>query len=215
MPPGTRPPTPPDIVRVSIDGDIAGQPFTNVYHCQTDNDITSSAGVDDFIDAFLSALSGSSLIGGLSNVTHVTGIQGVVQLDEDSAVEAQSSASITGGNGSPYLPASMCAVLSWLSSAYWRGGKPRTYLGGLSSSSADTNHSLLDSFKTSLQSLAEDFLDGVNAITTPAVDQTKMGFVSYATGKVWRTTPVFFEYSGVRIHDRLGSQRRRLGPWLS
>jgi hypothetical protein len=215
MPPGRRPPTPADIIRVTVTGDIGGQPFALVFHCQTDEPgISTSAGVTDFITAFRTALTSSTLFANFSNTLHVTGLQGVVQLTPDTAVESQITASINGGSATPASTAASAVVLSWLSAAYWRGGKPRTYLPGVTTGMIDTNHSLADANKASILSAATSFLSAVNAITTPAVDSTHLGFVSYASDKEWRSTPVFFPFTGVTIHDRLGSQRRRLGRWL-
>lgn len=166
------------------------------------------------LQAFKTALTSSSLYGGCHNSVHVTQLQGVVQLDADTAVQSQITAAIDGGNGGTVHPSNVSMVLSWLSGAYWRGGKPRTYLPGVATSSTDSNHSLLDSFKTSLQSLASAFRSDVNGITTPAVDLTELGMVSFVSGKAWRSTPAFFPFNSVIVHDRLASQRRRLGPWL-
>lgn len=196
-------------------GDIGGMPFANVFHVGTDEPgISTGAGVLDMITAFKNAVSSSNLITLLSNTLHVTQFQGVVQLTDDTAVEATLSASLAGTGSGATVTANDALVISWLSNAYWRGGKPRTYLPGLLTASVDTNHSLLDSSKAAFLANAVAFRTAVNAITTPAVDATQLGFVSYATGKAWRSTPLFFPYTGVTIHDRIGSQRRRLGRWL-
>lgn len=198
-----------------MSGNVGGMPFANVFHCHTDDPgITTSAGVLDFITAFKNALSGTTLLANFSNTLHVTQFQGIVQLDADHAVESQLTASLDGGSSTTALPANECIVLSWLTSAYWRGGKPRTYLPGLTTSFIDTNHSLADSFKSSVLTQAKAFRTAVNAITTAAVDETRMGFLSYASNKVWRPTPLFIAFDDVTIHDRLGTQRRRLGAWL-
>lgn len=198
-----------------MQGNIGGQPWANIFYVQTDTPgITTSAGVVDMLEAFRDAWSTADMNDALHSSYHVTQLNGIVQTGPSSAVQGQVSASITGGAGGTALPANECYVLSWLSEAFWRGGKPRTYVPGLTTGNIDTNHSLADSDKAVLISRAQTFLTTVNAITTPAVDETTMGFVSFQSGGAWRSPALFFPYNDVTVHDRLGTQRRRLGPWL-
>jgi hypothetical protein len=186
-----------------------------VFHVKTDDPgITTPAGVTDMLNAFKAAITSSALLTALSSALSVTQYQGVVQLTADTAVESTVTSTQVGGASGATLPASACVVLSWLSPAYWRGGKPRTYLSGIPSADLDTVFSLDNTKKADFVTKANALLTAVNAITTPAVDQTRLGFVSYATGKEWRPTPLFFEYNGCTVHDRIGTQRRRLGHWV-
>jgi len=215
MPPGQRPALPHNICRIAVTGDVGGQPFANIFYIETDEPgIDSAAGVEDMLGAFAGKLASSGLITLFHSSLHVTGMQGVVQLTPDTAVSSQVVQGTNGAAAGTVLTPNDAAVISWLSGAYWRGGKPRTYISGLTSTMIDTNHSLNDTFKNSVISAAGSLRSGVNSITTPAVDKSTMGFVSYASGKVWRTTPLFLPFTGVTVHDRVGSQRRRLGPWL-
>lgn len=214
MPTGDRPPTPSDVCRIAVNGTYGGRPFTNVYHVQTDEDLVTSGQVSDMLDAFSAALVSAQYLSHLSNAVHVTQFQGVSQLDADNAVEATKAVSHTGSISGAAATANVAAVISWLSSAYWRGGKPRTYLPGVPEADIDNVYSIDDTWKAALASDYADVLTNVNGITTARVDQTKLGFVSYATGGEWRSPPLFFAFSGNTVHDRIASQRRRLGPWL-
>lgn len=215
MPAGPRPAPPPDIVRVGVTGTQGGLPWAWVFWCHTDNEIDTHAGAQDFADAFRSALNASSLV---QTICHssvvVTQIRAVIQIDDDTAVAGENTSTITGTAGGTVLPANECVVGSWQSDAYWRGGKPRTYIPGIPNTYVDTNHSLDNSTKASIVTKLAALRTDVNAITTPAVDLTTMGFVSFASGGNWRTDPLFFGFTGVTVHDRLGTQRRRLGAWL-
>lgn len=215
MPPGSRPTTPHNICRIAVTGDVGGQPWANIFYLETDEPgISTQAGALDMANAFRSALDAANLYEQFHSSLHVTQISAVVQTTPDTAVQAQIASTLVGTGSGTVLPANTAVVLSWLSSAFWRGGKPRTYIPGVQSGFADTNHSLLDASRTTFATQAEALRNNVNGITTPAVDKTTMGFVSYASGKVWRSTPLFLPFSGVVVHDRLGTQRRRLGPWL-
>jgi hypothetical protein len=214
MPIGHRPPPPSDVVRVAVSGDLQGMPWANVFWCHTDAVIDTDAGAKDFADAFRAAVNAANFYQAMHTDLHVTQFRAVIQLDADTAVTGINVVAINGANAGTSLMANECLVLSWLSPAYWRGGKPRTYVPGIRTANVDTNHSLLDSSKTALITTARGLRTQINAITTPAVDQTRLGFVSFQSGGEWRADPLFFEYSDVTIHDRIGTQRRRLGRWL-
>lgn len=215
MPTGSRPGLPAQVVRVAVEGNVGGQPWANIFHVKTDlPGITSAQGVTDLLTAFNQKMIDSGLWQFCSTTTHVTQLSGVVQTTPDTAHKSQIASTITGITAGTVLPAEASLVLSWLSEVFWRGGKPRTYIPGMVSTYADTNHSWLDSQKAILLAKAELLRSGINSITTAAIDQCTMGMVSYASGKEWRPVPLFFPFTGVTIHDRIGTQRRRLGPWL-
>lgn len=215
MPSGPRPALPPQVVRVAVTGNIGGQPFANIFHAQTDQPgINTPAGVNDFLTAFNTALEQSGFYSPFSTTLHVTQLEGVVQITADTALKGLITSTISGTGAGTGTPVGTCVVFSWLSEIFWRGGHPRTYVGGVLTTMSDTNHSLVDSVKNTLILNAQGLHTRINQITTPAVDQTKQGLVSYASGGAWRPTALFFPYTGVTVHDRLGSQRRRLGPWL-
>ncbi len=214
MPPGNRPPTPSDIYRLAFSGTVGGQPFANIFHVKGDNSIDSQAGMNDLVDAVASAAASSNPWSQFSNTVHVTQLQIVQQLDANTARKGQKSLTINGAVATAPLGAQAAVVLSWLSGAYWRGGKPRTYMPGVPATMIDTNHSLSDTLKADVISAAAGFRTAINAIKTPALDLLTLGVVSYASNKQWRTTPLFLGFTGVTVHDRLASQRRRLGPWL-
>lgn len=106
-----------------------------------------------------------------------------------------------------------CSVISWQTGVYWRGGKPRTYLPYTPGGNTTGNKSLSAATITSLLSAAGSFRTDINALTAGAISGTQLGFVSFRTGNADRVPPVFFAYSSVKVHPRLGTQRRRLGKW--
>jgi len=109
---------------------------------------------------------------------------------------------------------SACVVLSWASSVYWRGGKPRTYLPGIVNTDVVNGHTIATAADTEYTSAANSFLTLVNALSATGITQTQLGFVSFFSAKVPRNPPIFFPILAGSVHGRLGSQRRRLGAWL-
>jgi hypothetical protein len=113
----------------------------------------------------------------------------------------------TGGPAS----ASLAAVLSWQSGVYWRGGKPRTYIGGLDLSSFADEVTLDPTYISTLLTDGTNLIAALNALASGNFDSIQFGLVSFVSGGVDRTPPVFFPITGVAVHPRIDSQRRRLG----
>lgn len=119
--------------------------------------------------------------------------------------------------GTTVLEAGLAIVISWLTAGYWRGGKPRTYVPGATGNISPTAQSQWSSATlTAMQTAAAAFRTGVNALTGgTTITGTSLGFVSFFTAGAARTTPLFFAFTGQKIHPRVAHQRRRDGKWLN
>lgn len=190
-------------------------PYVNVFWCflpaTTINDETQLAA---WLDEFHAGTLSSALYTNRGNTLHVTQMEAVLYTSPTVVRRAVKTTSITGTDTQGAEPAGVCMVLSWHSSAYWRGGKPRTYLGGVTARDLDTNHSLTDTEKTAVIGQAQSFRTNINSITTPQVSETQLGFVHWQHHDVWLNPANFIKFTGVTVHDRVGMQRRRFGPWL-
>lgn len=106
-----------------------------------------------------------------------------------------------------------CAVVSWLSSVYWRGGKPRTYIPVPTATLRATGDSLTATGVTNFTTAGAAFRTFTNVNTSGTITGSSHGFVSFRSGNAERVTPVFYPSTGAIVHTRLGTQRRRLGKW--
>jgi hypothetical protein len=129
-----------------------------------------------------------------------------------SAQGVSTHAPIVGGGSGQCLPPNVAVAISWIIPESYRGGKPRTYLPGVSASALiDTGQSgLTSTFCSSLDAAATLLMNDFN--THPISGSTvTLGTVSYHTGHAVRPTPLFRTYVDVKVHERVDSQRRRLG----
>jgi hypothetical protein len=110
---------------------------------------------------------------------------------------------------------SACEVVSWLTTVYWRGGKPRTYIPGVVTTAVSASRVLTPGEVTALQTAGAGFRTDVNALAPASITGSSLGFNSFFTGNTLRAPPVFFPFTGATVHPRLGSQRRRLGKWTT
>jgi len=196
-------------------GNLGGQPYVNIFHAFLPaNSISSNAQLATWATAWHSALNSSGLLAHFSDTLHVTLLEHVLFINNVLVYRASGAVTESGTAPGTVLPASAAAVLSWNTGAYYRGGKPRTYMGGVPASSVDTNHSFLDAAKANIQSSANALVTNINAIVTAQVPDTTFCFINWQRKNVWNNPPLTYEITGCVVHDRLGSQRRRLGPWL-
>jgi hypothetical protein len=205
---------PDNSVRVSIAGTDNSIGFATIHWCQlTVSSTPSQADLDTWLTNFQSAYktalagqSGNSVTYAQAKATLFTAGGGVLQ----SVVSMTGNG--TGGTGADVQ--SSCIVLSWLSSVYWRGGKPRTYLPDPPATSVTSQRNLSAGAITAAVTAGNAFRTAINALTSGAITGTSLGFVSFRSHNADRVPPVFFSVSGCRVHPKLGTQRRRLGKWV-
>lgn len=207
---------PDNSVRVSVQGTIGSVNWANVFHCQlTSSGSVAQADLDSWTTSFGNAYKTAFATRQATGLNY--GLCKTV-LFTPGGGELISSAVMTGAGTSAgtILPdSSSCKVISWFSTVYWRGGKPRTYIGGMVTS--DTNGPNLVSAAeiTALQAAAATFRTAINALAPASITSTALGFVSFRSGNALRPAPLFFAFTGAKVHPRLGTQRRRLGKWLN
>jgi hypothetical protein len=205
-------------VRVAVKGTFGGQAIVNVFWCSlTISGSVTQANLDTWTAAFGAAykLRFASVIN--SNYTFAS-VSSTYFVDGTAVNVMQSVQSLSGAatGGSDEI-AGLAAVISWTSGAYWRGGKPRTYIAMPSAGVSVTVPGQLGStYITNLGTAATNFRTDVNALTGgTTITATALGVVSFFSGGLDRVPPVFFAITGNKIHPRIGSQRRRNGKWLS
>lgn len=207
---------PDNSVRVSVQGTLNGVNWANVFRAQlTTSSTITQTDLDTWTGQFqtnyksqLGPRQSTSVLYSVCKVVLYTPGGGVL-----SSVATMTGAGTEAGTA---LPNDATAkVISWLSTVYWRGGKPRTYLAGAVTADVTNNVSLTGTEISALQSAANAFRGAINALTAGTITGTSLGFVSFRSGNADRGTPLFFPITGSRVHPRLGTQRRRLGKWTN
>jgi hypothetical protein len=207
---------PDNSVRFAMSGTLRAQSWANVFHMQlTTSSSIAQADLDTWTAAVALAwetrfkgLVGTDLTTTLAKATLYTPGGTVLQ-----STSARSQAGTAAGTSMAGSPAS---VVSWGTTVYWRGGKPRMYLAGITSGAINAGaDTLATSHKTALKTAADGFRTDVNALTAGTITGSQLGFVSFSSGNAPRVTPLFFAVNPSTIHSRVGSQRRRDGKWIN
>ena len=140
-------------------------------------------------------------------------LQEVIVEDQtsDTGASASWSGTVAGTGGSAQtIDSAVCGVVSWGIARRYRGGKPRTYIGPLSSEMIDQN-TLASGKAAALATSALAFQSDIGSMSQPSIGSPVLGTVSYYLNKVKRTNGYFEQFTNVRVNQRLGTQRRRLG----
>lgn len=207
---------PDQVIRVSVAGTDLDTSWANVMHVYaTYSSTPSQADLDgwlnDFSDAYLAAFLGHFY----GNIT-VSESQATLFIDTGSVLHSELTLGDTGTSGhSPVVDSAGCKIISWNSGAYWRGGKPRTYLPGLAIEDIEsgTMNRLHSTEITALVADATAFIVAVNGIADGAITGGQFCFVSFSSGGVELDPGVVHGITGAKVHPRIGTQRRRLGKW--
>lgn len=210
MPTGTRPAPPVSTARVAVSGVVFNHRWTNVFYLNITH--SGSVTVDDLktIADGIAATWDTNVSPQVSNVVAMDTVTIVFFPSSGTELVYAGTYSHVGHGTTPLNDASACIVVDWLIDAYYRGGKPRTYIAGVKADLIDEG-SLLDSTYRSGTATAFNALrNAINALTSTNITAAVMGTVSFSTAGAWRVPPVFRPYTSVKIRSVLGSQRRRL-----
>jgi len=112
--------------------------------------------------------------------------------------------------GATSAPANVAAVVSWDIARSYRGGHPRTYLGGVAAAALQDENSFTGTYLTTLSDDAAEFLAAVNALASVG-GPWHLGTLSRIRNHVAIDPPIFEEYLGAFVDSRCDTQRRRLG----
>jgi len=178
----------------------------------TSVDLSNETTLTDLANNLMTSWASSGMPAQLSEHWHLISVTASDNSGASEASYLSTHASIPGTDSSMAQPPQVAVCASWQIPARYRGGKPRWYLPGitLNALSASYGAAILPSWATATETALRAFLAAFQDGTANGMDYT-WGTLSYFTGNAPRVTPVFRLYTGVIVHERLDSQRRRSG----
>jgi hypothetical protein len=201
-----RPPA--GTVRVAVNGHHDTSQWTNVFWLLVTNyDLADGLDVADLATQIFDAF-GARLIPWTSNSNHLTSVQCVLY-QTGGELMGTAGGDTTGGASGSYQVGAVSIILSWGTTAFWRGGKPRTYLSGIPDSAIATATTFTSGYVSAVNTAAALYLSDVDTITTTNIDTVTLGFLSRVSGGAPRTPGIFFPYTTVFTRTNPGSIRRR------
>jgi hypothetical protein len=194
--------------RVDINGNYGGAPWTNVFWVLTTGyDLADGADLAALLTDFLGSYL-TNFMGGTSTANNLTSAHGVL-FQTSTEVEATVSSAHAGSDGGTIAPASASVLLSWSIASYYRGGKPRNYIGGQVSSALAGPHEWTSGHVAYMTAAGAGFLSDVNGFTTTHLLTVTLGVLRRMSGGVPLTPGVFYPYFAVAAKSGIASMRRR------
>lgn len=203
-----RLPDVPSVVRFRLMGFTYSSPWVNIFHMRYTGSAPTSAELDTVIasvitdwETFLMPLFHTSASLNVTDATDLTAT--------DAAVGSVASAHTGTRAGTP-LPVNAAIVLSYHTSSRWRGGHFRNYLAAGVTADLANGKTLQSTPLTAFNSAAAGWANALAAKSVGGRTWSQVG-VRYRDQKVALTTPLILPITSASVHDRLDSQRRRLG----
>lgn len=199
----------PSGLRVVFTGRYANAPFVNVmYARQIGGSPASVANLDTWAGA-LASLYHTTLMTMLNVNTHLTNVTATDISSEFGNQGVFTGDLVATGPATGGDPANVAVVLSWTIQRHYRGGHPRTYLVGIS----DTQHteqSLTPASQTAYAAAGNNFRTGWNGILLGG-SPTQISSLTKIRAGVPINPYQLNDITNCVVHQRLDSQRRRLG----
>jgi len=199
---------PAGIARVALSGTSDGvSHFANIYH-------VNAAGIDpdsneqwaELLDDLVTAFDGSGFYDQMIadaevNNARLLGSDGTVFLAAETAVTT-----LAGTDTGEHVDGASSCVISWRGSWSYRGGKPRTYLPGLSDEWF-ASPVQLDATRVSAQRVAAlALIANIAALTGSYGSNVTLGAL---IGNTSVSPGNFFDFTSALVTQKIGSQKRR------
>lgn len=218
----SRPAIPLDICRVVVEGHVATLPWVNTFWLHTPSSSTpSGTQVSALAHAFLAAYN-TAFVPGMIATSATT--QCIVEWNDGGGgvVDGTDATPVSGSAGGAALPASAAFILSWRLGVRYRGGHPRTYLGGQSTTYQNDPATWTTSHVSAMQTATNTFLSTINALSPAPFTSVSLGVLrQFANGgsetkpPTFLNPPVFRPFTSVICKPGIATQRRRLGNNLN
>lgn len=197
------------VLKVAVEYGVEFQTNVNVFHVkysgagnnQLDLDVATTA-LYDAAQAFLLPLQSVDAISKQIVVTDLT---------SSTALTSQITRVDPGTHAGGMTPANCAACISWKIHRRYRGGHPRTYVGGLPISAYLDERAFTAAYVSLCHGKAEQFITDIAAAGEGAYGDFTLVNLSYFFNGAQRAVPVADEITAAQVNARPDSQRRRLG----
>lgn len=197
------------VLRVAFRQTVEGQDNLNIMHFTYSGAGANQTDLNNLTDGLGAGI--KALMQNLQSADNV--YQDVTAIDLTSSTALTSTRALTGvgSHTGGASPASMACAISWKVHRRYRGGHPRTYVGGLPITTLSTERSFSATFVALAKGNAAAFLAGFPLASGGAYGNINPVSLSYFSGGAVRVTPITDDIIGSDVNARPDSQRRRLG----
>jgi len=197
------------IAKITVKQTLAGVNVYNVLHAYMNNNAAVPQSELDSLASTVRAAWVTNVLPLQGGAVTLSDVQ-VVDLTNEFGLGSVASGSNVGTATGTNLPANACTCWSWKILNRYRGGHPRTYIAGLTSSNILNANTIAATHRTAHATAAAAVRTAINGVSANG-GTALMCAVSYYKDKVLRPAGIALVFTGVSVDDRIDSQRRRLG----
>jgi len=195
-------------VLVRLAGLNQGQPWNNIFHLQYAGGVPTSANLTSLLGSVAAAWAANFASLCQAGVT-LTELQAADLASPTGATSTLAAAGV-GTRAGTAMPTQVALVISWKIDLRYRGGHPRSYLPAAVLADVTSGHLWTTAFVSEAQSAGQGFQGALNAIAVAPLTFVMVA-VSFFTQHALRPTPLVRPVVTALVHDRVDTQRRRLG----
>lgn len=205
------PPLPPahGVAKIIVKQTLGGTNIFNVLHAASSPAINWTTAECQSMANAVRAAWVSNVIPLQTTALTLTDVQ-VVDIGSATGNEATATGSTPGTVVAVALPASAAICWSWKIGRRYRGGHPRTYIGGLTGTDLLNPNTIAVARVTAHAAAAAAIRSAINGVMVGG-NVANMCCVNYVRNKVPLDPPETDFFTGVSVDSRVDTQRRRLG----
>lgn len=199
---------PAGVIRLTISGTYDGSSkWANVFHLNAPSaDVSSSTQLHQLADDVEDAFDNAGLYDGSkdsfgANLMRLVASDGANLFNWEQVVTT-----LSGTDTNEYIAGGSAAVISWKGAWHYRGGKPRTYIGGLTDEWFLHPYQLNGAYTVPLQTAAFDLITNIGELDGAYGNDVELGVL---IGNTAAAAGVFHPFTGAQVTQQVGSQRRR------
>lgn len=131
--------------------------------------------------------------------------------DSSSSVYRATLADVVAGtHAGDGLPAQVCKLINWQTGDPRKGGKPRTYLTGVSDGELADTANILSAVRTPINTALVGWITANLTRAHGTASGLVFGEMSFRDANAWRTTPLFYPFIAGTVSPVVATQRDRV-----
>lgn len=200
------------VCKIRLIGQFYGNPWVNVMYAKFTGGPLTQATLDAVSTAIRTAWVANMAPRYITN----SGLVSVEVTDLTTRTSLQST-DVVGGLGTDATAGGSAATaicISLVNGKRYRGGHPRQYLSGVNASAYTSGKTLSGTVITNYKNSFTAFINAINALTNGGTTWavSSVGFYHKVNGvQAYRVPPEVLPITGIKVHNRIDTQRRRLG----
>lgn len=201
-----------NVVKVRLIGQSYTRPWVNVFHMRYTGGTIDSVAMSSMATSIRTAW-GTNMAARYITNSSLTSVE-CTDIASRTGAQGVDNTAVVGGDATAGAPLSAAVCISLVIARRYRGGHPRMYLAGVNASAYTNGNTLAGTVVTNYSNSFGAFRTALNALSSGGATWQMCNVSYYKTvggAQVYKVPPDVDTITGIKVHTRLDTQRRRLG----